>query len=306
MRTEHSSIVEEFAKYFADRVAEQVVARINLAGTPANRLENLFTSDEVARETFNELTPKRQDRRAMRINCENDWLELKPGQHRMRIAPPFSKDGLSYVTIINFNGCSDSEGKVCSPLSLDYIFKNSRIARYLEQQGCLTMRDYEQWRKHGCPMRVLAKSLKAVLPEAEYKEIVSKYQIEERTQYLWNVLYISGPDGGTSAGELFKWSTSKNFFESYVQQMEFVPTLADPEKGNDFVITATGEESSRRYGAPIFIPQPTPLKYDGDLFDLLQTLASGVKTFDEVVKMITEQKAELLKLAKIDPVIWSN
>ena len=227
----------------------------------------------------------------------NDWLKLKEGQHRLRIAPPWSEEGVPCRKIVNFHGYEEG-GKRCAPLSLRYIFDNPSIARILANKKLITKTDLDLWKKHGDPMEKLAQTLKAVLPEGDFKKLEKPWP---KTQFLFNVVNRAG-------GKVYKWSQSSKFYETIMQQAAFSPLIFDAEKGNDFIITATGESLNRRYSVPLMIPQSCPLNIPDDvqLFNLDEVMAAGVKTFQQCVTLITQCKADWLQMARINPAVWSQ
>lgn len=92
-----------------------------------------------------------------------------------------------------------------------------------------------------------------------------KIERDNKTEYLWNVV-------NRADGKLYVWSTTEKLFEAVVEHARFSP-ICDADKGNDLILTTSGEGSRRRYSAPLCIPQSCPLGYNGELFNLIAAAA---------------------------------
>lgn len=233
---------------------------------------------------------------------DSTWLKLPEGPSRLRICPPWSEAGLPCQKITTFNNVTDGDKKT-SILSYQYIFESPSVMKYLGTQQLISRADYDAWSKHGDPFLVVAKRAKEVLTEGEYKKAKDLWP---RTSFVWNIINRKDP----SNPKVFKWSSSKKFYEAVMLQAGFCPNLFDPEQGFDFMITATGEGGTlnRRYGPPMFIPQPTALgmKDDDNLYNLDKELAQSVRPFAEYVQLLISNKAQLLQRLGIDPAQWNK
>lgn len=226
-----------------------------------------------------------------------NWLKLSVGTYTLRITPPWNEEGLPFRKRVNHNDYVNPDGRRCSPLCLDYVFSTPGTAQYLVQKNLLSRKDYDSWSKHKCPMCQLATAIKAL----GRKDPVA-YNLFPKTAYMWNVINRGQRTEEFPGGRLFKWNTSKKFFDAVQAQFGVYPDLFDELKGFDFMLTATGENMQRRYSAPTFIPSPSALNYDGEPYDLNDALAVGVKTFMEILECmaVTPAVAPLLLQAGID------
>jgi hypothetical protein len=202
-----------------------------------------------------------------------NWLKLPTGTATLRICPPFADDGIPWRRNVNFQNLKNSEGKDIMPTSFDFIFGNRTLATYLcKTVKKLTQVDFDLWKKHGDPMRKLAEAVQAT----GRKDDKAK-GLWPRTTYLFNIL-------NRQDGKVYKWSQSKKTFEAVELNFLVNPNIFDANAGHDFMITASGDGKARRYTTPVFVSQPSPLNYDGELFNLDEAVAKGVRTYHEVLE----------------------
>lgn len=239
-------------------------------------------------------------------NQASEWLSMKPaGDYTVRIAPPWSEEGTPARKLVlhqdpfgsnliyrwtNEDG-EEKEWNV-SPLCLDYVFANENIARILVDQKRLSSSDYEKHQDYGCPLCILARNLQR---SGQYdRKVHAAYW--GRSRYIFNVQVIDTPDGADEkVGELYKWGCSTTAFEDVEGSFARDPLLFDPVKGRNLVIEAKFEKSAKRRYNLEFLPDRTPFTFSGELHDLDDAMAKGVKTFDQMVSMLEYNRTEFAK-----------
>lgn len=203
---------------------------------------------------------------------DNAWLKLTAGTHTLRIAPPFGPDGIPYRKAESFQNLSGPDNRKINPVSFDYLFGSRKLAEYMVKAKKIAKADFELWKKHGDPLKKLAE---AVQMSGDKSDNAKK--LWPRKSFYFNVI-------NRQDGTLKKWQQSKKFFETVETQFKVTPQMFDPTLGFDLMITATNEGINRRYSSPIFIQNPTPLNFDGPLFDLDEVVAKGVYSYHTVLE----------------------
>ena len=201
---------------------------------------------------------------------DNAWLKLTTGTHTLRLAPPFGPDGIPYRKCESFPNLIGPEGRKIAPVAFDFLFSSRRLSELAVKAKKITKVDFELWKKHGDPMRKLAESVANIDKEAAKK-------LWPRKVFYFNVL-------NRQDGTMKKWQQSKKFFETVETQFKLTPSMFDPTIGYDFMITATGDGINRRYSSPIFIQNPAPLNFEGELHDLDDVIIKGVYTYHQVLE----------------------
>lgn len=210
---------------------------------------------------------------------DSAWLKLAEGTHTLRICPPFAEDGVPYRKAEIFQNLTGQDGKKIHPLSFDFFFSNGRLAKYLVQQKKVTKIDFDLWKKHGDPLKKLAEAVSTLGDKSEGAK-----KLWPSKKFFFNVV-------NRQDGKVYKMQQSKKFFEAVEAQFKMSPNLFDPNTGFDFMITATGSGFQRRYSAPIFIQNPTPLNTQGTLHNLDDVLANSVYGYHVVLEAMASTVA---------------
>lgn len=224
----------------------------------------------------------------------SEWLKMiEPGNYALRIAPAWSAEGKPARKLVNhqdpFNKpIKDGEDRV-APLCFNYLFSNEHIAKILIGLEKITQTDYERWKQYGCPLCILPKKLR---DKGVDRREVGPYW--PRTQFVFNVVLLDGPeDNAEETGRLYKWSVSKTIFDTIKTAYAMDKDLFNPETGRNLVIEAKNTKgASRRYGAPQFSADRTPIALSQGLYDLDTVLAKGVKNFAYMGELLKTNRTD--------------
>lgn len=221
------------------------------------------------------------------------WLKMNEGQHRLRITPAWSEEGLfvrsfqrhrgpfqqPYTTLDNYN---------VQPLCLKWILKeaNESFRNILIQMGRLDEETLTLAKKYGCPLDWLPKNIMSRDGETKYKKDVAKL-FWATTRHLFNVVYVDGP-GPAPKGRVHAWDTSNAIYQAIMANVGLRPDLFHPKKGCDILVTATGEGSKRRYTkVPLMAaPDATPLDTPDGPYNLDELAGKSARKWDDLVSII--------------------
>lgn len=225
--------------------------------------------------------------------AKNEWLQLDEGDHLIRIAPPWSDEGVVVRTMRRHQGFKNSKGWQVFPLSYDFIMweddeGEQPVANYLIEAGKLTEEDLDLYDEYGCPLKILPKTLLEEAGEDKEKRKAFSH-LWPKTRHIWNVVYVGGPNLEDYDGRIVKWGTSETLFQKIIANFKMDPTLADPNKGRALMLGATGPRTrERRYNFNGFAPNPTKLKVKkGEApFDLDEEMAKGAYSYRDLVRLI--------------------
>jgi hypothetical protein len=242
-----------------------------------------------------------------------NWLKMTvPGDYVFRIMPPWSEEGSPGRKLLSHSEpygrslklrYTDDNGEKkeinVAPLCLDYIFNyvdpdtgKKTIRDICFDRGWLTEKDEKLFKVYGCPLDILPRQLKK---SGEYdKKVHAGYW--GRTQILFNVMLISGPEGNPEpAGRIYKLSLSKSKYEDMESYMSRV-NIFGANSDKDVLLTATGpKDSSRRYKSPQFIDGDKLSKLTKDLEelpDLDEDMGKGVRNFETLVELVKTNRMD--------------
>lgn len=233
------------------------------------------------------------------FSSSKKWLKLDIGTHHLRLAPPWSDEGIPYRSIEQHHGFTYDDKKV-APICLDFIFIDKDRAKRVITSRALNKEDFEKVKQHGCPMCNIATALVKMKKKTD-KDDKDYQKFARKKAYMFNVV-VRDPKNKDRDNQPFIWSKSQTFFDQVMTALEPYPDLFDVKKGNDFSINATGEGLNRKYSPPYFYNEKTPLNLakGAKLHDLDEALEIGVKTFDEIVEMCRHNHTTAVKRSGID------
>jgi len=231
------------------------------------------------------------------------WLKLEIGTHHLRLGPPWSEEGLPFRATEQHHGFM-YDGRKVAPVCLDFIFLDKDRVKRLFQAGILGKDDMAKVSEHGCPMCNIATALVKLKKKSD-KDDKDFQKFARKKAYMFNVV-VRDPKNKERHNQPFAWSKSQTFYDQVIAVMESgnkaFSDLFDAKKGNDFSISRSGEGLNTTYSAPIFYSEKTPLNLakGSKLHDLDEALASGVRTFDEIVEICRTNHTTVVKRSGID------
>lgn len=216
-------------------------------------------NNDAVKSYANQYTPKKT----------NGWLKLDQGEHMLRLLPPFAEDGVPFRKRVFHQPMTDKNGRKASVTCLDFIYTAGIKTNKLDEK------DFNSWKKYGCPACKFGEKLKNNGSEER-----AKY-FRPQTQYTFNVL-------NRKDGQVYKWSTGVRIFNAIEEQYSLYPKLYDLKEGQDFKLKASGEGLARRYVGPNFVPMPTEagLEESAELWNLDEALDSGVFRYSDIIEII--------------------
>lgn len=229
------------------------------------------------------------------------FLKVKPGIHKLRILPTGNKlDSLPYMRLSQHTIRVPGEGgRMIPTFMLCWNFlrenldskatieekKNNSILSYLTRAEKMTNEDLKKFGEFGCPF---CKAFAHLDMHGVEKEI--KNGLLPKDQWIWNVIWRRTQYSGD--GKIYVWGISKTHFNSVItaikQDKQAGHFTLDPDKGFDLTWNATGENLQRRYAAPMFDRNPSPLGMEpNDIpFDLAEVMANSCKTYQEMINTL--------------------
>lgn len=224
-----------------------------------------------------------------------EWLKMKAEDYDLRVLPPWSDQGLTHRVIRNHNGPFTSpfkteDGYRVAPLCLRFLFSQEDLSKICYEAEKITVRDYDLFQEYGCPMDKLPEYYMS----QDDRDSASPHW--PRIQYLWNVL-------NRGDGKVYKYSSSQKVFTAINTQYKLDPDLFSPTEGRDFLITATGENETRRYSTPAFYPKPRAIPDGLKLYDLDAAMLKGVRTFDEIMWLVVNNNTNIPLEHRLTPAL---
>src|SRR4030095_514684 len=226
------------------------------------------------------------------------FLKVKPGIHKLRILPTGNKlDSLPYMRLTQHAVRTPGEGgrtNASFMLCWNFMWENiaskktkeeqrdNSIVGYLMKAQKMTNEDLKKFQEHGCPF---CKAFAHLDMHGVEKDV--KNALLPKDQWIWNVLCRATQYSGD--GKCYVWGISKTHFNSVInairQDKASGHYTLDPDSGFDLTWNATGEGMGRRYGAPMFDRNPSPLNMmPGDIpFDLAEVMMNSYRPYQEMV-----------------------
>jgi hypothetical protein len=234
------------------------------------------------------------------------WLKMTlPGEYVLRLLPPWSEEGSFARKLITHNEpygrslkltYTNDEGEkneiTVAPVCLDYIFNNPVLKKIALEREALTSKDEKLFKVYGCPLDILPRQLRK---SNQYdRKVHAGYW--GRTQIIFNVLLISGPQGSDEeVGRVYKWSVSKSKYED-MEAFILRSNIFVPSSNKDLLIKATGpKDKTRRYSSPQFIDGDTLKKLTKDIDELPNLdddFIKGVRNFETLVEILKNNRLD--------------
>lgn len=238
------------------------------------------------------------------------FLKVKQGIHKLRILPTGNKlDSLPYMRLSQHTVRIPREGgglvptfMLCWNFMLENLNskqtmeekKNNSILSYLKRAEKMSDEDLKKFGEYGCPF---CKAFAHLDMHGVEKDV--KNGLLPKDQWIWNVIWRRTQYSGD--GKIYVWGISKTHFNSVItaikQDKASGHFTLDPDKGFDLTWNATGEGLQRRYSAPMFDRNPSPLGMEqNDIpFDLAEIMANSYKPYQDMVNALKQSNGKVLQ-----------
>ena len=221
----------------------------------------------------------------------------------IRFAPPFDENGFPYVIVKQHNFLTlptERGNQTISPVCLNFLLDidnspikglNEIILSKAVDSDKLDQETLEKWRLHGCPACYLANKLSLKFNKKDDKDMGAMGKLWQSFRAFANIIWwpwneqTKKYDRTAEQGINLIQPMSQKLFTGVVDkfnigQMSGI-NIFSPTNGLDAFLKVTGDNAAKRYSLE-WDMATKPLAYDGEIYNLVDELMTGVRSFNEI------------------------